>query len=209
MPSSVIPREYLGRARLLRSRIAATDLAMNRTLREIHDLLVSELRQRDTLSPTVVTRARILWRRIPGEFGATKLRSTRHSFKADGCWLVSGTYHHPEWRYQDEERGIIIVTVSVNADRHGVGVRIDPLLNLGLHSLSRWYERASETSEAALRGGLVALLKASGRCPWPSPAGFWLGEDHEVTVANRTCCVRVVRTFVNHDMAFADQQAAA
>jgi hypothetical protein len=203
------PAEFRGRARLLRQKIAANDVVLTRTFRELHDLFMPELRHGGTLSPTTITRARIIWRRLPEGFGEAKVRSTRHAFSVDGAWLVSGHYRNGAWDAGAEEAGILVVTVRMIANKHGVQVDIDPLLSLGVHALARWFERAPTTTEPALRAELVALLSATGKCPWRGAEGLWLGVDEQVRINERMVPVRLARTFIPASMAHSDQRAAA
>jgi hypothetical protein len=202
------PAEFRGRARLLRQRVFANDAVLNRVLRELTQLFAPDLRQNGTISPTTITRARIIWRGVPDSFGKSKVRTTRHSFAIDGAWLVGARFHHADWDANTDEPGVLLTTVRYSASRHGLKMQVDPLLNVSLHALSRWFERAPSTTDAALHAELVALLTAAGGGPWQGTEGIWLGSEEEVRSGKSTAKIRLVRTYLPSSAAYRDKAAA-
>jgi hypothetical protein len=201
---------YQGLARLFRARVIAANAEYSKAAAVIARPLVRRGQRTPIPRQGALIDAHRLWSRLPS-FGLLDraLELEKRSLRIHELRLSASDFRAECWSAGVLEPGISVVGIVLDIRPRVFGFDVLSLCSISRHALGRWFQRAVDTSEAALWDDLRTLAKAHAALAAGDATTFevrtksgahWLGdmldcEDprHAPGGVDR---VRAVRTFM-------------
>jgi hypothetical protein len=178
---SVLPREFLGKARAFRHRVEAEDAAYTIAVRVLTAPIIARLRKfpRRGMRPFVLPAFIEGWRYMDQRNYRTdltaRLERTRASITERR--IASGRVRLRDWGEDDSEPGVGVDLVEVSIDGNKLSLSQRPLCLFSLHAIGRRLQRARDTDDAAILHDLdlAARVDLAGL----DPGGFKIATDED------------------------------
>lgn len=215
VPPASVPREYLGRARLLRQKLERADDAIVRQ----HSILgrrfaARQARGKITLRPSMIRDVEAeINAAIAAQFGQRLpciVTATKKHTRFSTLRLITHSAQGADWEGDLDtnwEDGVELVALFLCADREGIHQIIRPLATWNLHALGRFYQRSFKNSETDLLDALWAVVPQFKEAMdaededfgLATPAGGrWFGHKTDITNGSGTFVALDVRTYFDH-----------
>jgi hypothetical protein len=181
-----VPWHCQSRATRLIERVAAGDVELAKTIRDITTRLMPRAR-RKPYSPIRREDAIDLER----DWRERLNTETRLGFVCDqlpkglmisDCRATVLDFAFGDWPAGHKERGLLLVLIRLRLARNDIGLTVDRLAFISAHALGRCFERAPDIDEAALMEGMRRLViehdNLTLRTPFHCrvPGGWWVGD---------------------------------
>ncbi len=204
-PGSRIPAEFVGRARSLRARLAASSLAWTRGSVDLLAPFCAANTGRLSRG-TLLARLPTAWKALPTN-GCLHLDIARgNPTRIVEARAIPYSIRDATWAADADEASIALVVRRVAVQvrpRVAVDDRTEITVIVGLHALGRFYQRSFGDGERSLVLALAALLDEKNRIrgrgrfdvdvPCAQGQGTWRGGTAKL---DRTHPVLAIRTFV-------------
>lgn len=199
---SLVPVEFVGKARALRNRLVAVDPIAVRAMSRARPLVMAPA-SRGHLPPTAVRMAVAVWRdQVPpigrlafaSDCGARRLRIVEVRACGAGFRLSA-------WDDEAHEPGVAIraYVLDIDLERRRSAFTAEPLASVGLHALARRFERGRRTTDADVLDELVVIAGfeagAGDSFAIPVPTGRWVGHPCDVSHKGNDVLIHAVRSF--------------
>src|SRR3984885_14419177 len=202
--ASVVPREYVGRARDRLRRLGEADARIEPAVRSVMAPLLRRLDRHPVLRRDMLVDAERRWRNIVPAFGRLAMEVDGENLRAP-CFIelrvVCGVFHCAIWPDDGQEPGVLVGWHAVEFDQGSVVSRFVSLAAVSLHALARRYQRGRDTSETSIFADLAGLaddfrqVVTLPRFAVAVPGGTWVGEPMNTGEAT----VLAVRTYFDAD----------
>ena len=204
-----LPREYLGRARLFRNRLAVEDIQSRTAVNKIVTEFRARAKKNKPPRASSVTDAIRAWRDGLGSFGrlALEIDEQKSSLQIRELRLTAAQATFDNWKPEVSEAAVCVVLMRLQADSKTFQFTTTKLAGVGLHALARRYQRAFETSDEAIKKDLRTLadaatvddhlaLRDSFRIPASAGAGLWVGSSTVISEGTGHQRILSVRSFI-------------
>jgi hypothetical protein len=199
MPERV-PAEFVGRARDLRRRLAATEVILEPAMHRALAPLQRRLQRHPIIRKETLIDAIRAWHALPafGRIRSSIDTSNRRAPLFDDLRVCPGRYRDIGWAEGDFEDAVAVVLISASVVGRDMVIAAHPIVTASLHAIARKFERG-RSAEAALLAELgelalcnfAAIADAGGDFSHAVAGGHWLGhvvegKKGEVVVSLRT-----------------------
>jgi hypothetical protein len=201
---SVVPREFVGRARDLLRRLGEVDARIEPAVRGVMEPLLRRLDRHPVLRRDMLIDAERRWRNVVPAFGRLAMEVDGENLRAP-CFIelrvVCGISHCATWPDEGQELGVLVGWHAVEFDEQAVASRLVSLAAVSLHALARRYQRGWDTSDTAIFADLAVLahdFRQAVMLPRFAVAvsgGTWVGEPMNAGEST----VLAVRTYYDAD----------
>jgi hypothetical protein len=202
----MLPREFLGRARALRQRVAVADAGISDAI----TIALEPLRRRLAWHPVqradkLVDAARS-WRLGVPDLGRVMLLhdlDDRRSPVFREMRVTASGYRNTGWEGDDYERGVSVTVISASVRDRRIIVQTADAVFVPLHAIARRFQRAHATTDADVLDDITTLAVHRARIldadnfTIELRGGSWRGRS--VMVGRRR--LPIVRTFIDHGLA--------
>jgi len=162
-PKQPVPKEFLGRARLVLQAIALASDQINTAAQAVFAPLGSRCQRNQPLSAADLKTARDTWKRLMPEYGLLsshiEQRIAPKRLQITELRVSSGQYHKHSWNNDVREHALMIKRVTLVAEKHHAECPAPTIVVIGLHALARWFQRSPDTSEARLFSDLHQIAR--------------------------------------------------
>jgi hypothetical protein len=154
-----IPAEFLGRGRSFRNRIINADDQAVRTMTRVFSPLARRAERSSVPRRELLQGAARHWRQqMPADgFLDSNIQLSRRELHIREVRLGGGTSCQPAWNEGVTEPVIAIMLIDLHVAPEICRLMTDPAALVCQHALGRWYQRALNTSDAALVSDLSRL----------------------------------------------------
>jgi hypothetical protein len=201
---SVVPREFIGRARDLLKRLGEADARIEPAVRAVMMPLLRRLDRRPVLRRDMLIDAERRWRNLVPAFGRLAMEVDGENLRSP-CFIelrvVRGVSRRATWPDEGQEPGVLVGWHAVEFDERAMASWFVSLASVSLHALARRYQRGWDTSDTAIFAELAVLAHdfrqavALPRFAVAVPGGAWVGEPMNAGES----MVLAVRTFYDAD----------
>jgi hypothetical protein len=178
---AIVPAEFVGKARALRSRLLAIDLATGPAIDMITKPVVERWRRHPVpRAETLAGLARIWPLHIPS-FGLLDraIDLDKRSLRILELRAGANNFHFAGWRDDAKEPGVSLTAICLEIAPHRFRFDMLTIASVSLHCLSRRYQRGMAITDADVFADLRSLAQAHGKLDRAQP-----GEDFTVQVAD-------------------------
>jgi hypothetical protein len=198
--SSRVPAEFVGRARVLRARVAGAHTAWVDAAGQLTAPLLPRGGFTPVFDPRLLWLIEARWKELP-EWGRLRaVASTIDSDKLSIAELRIIPFRHRMAGWSQDELAVALGVIAVAMQRPSTFlIEVKLAATLGLHALARRYERGADRRDLAVLRDVLpialaapAALRAGGEFEVGAGDGRWIGS---VMDCDRRSCL-VVRTFV-------------
>ena len=158
---SRVPFEFVGRARVFRDRVLATNEPTLEAIKRIYQTLAVRARRSPLPRKELLRAATAAWKRDIPDFGRLdrQIDEKRNTSKLVEIRLGGGYVHYPGWL--EAEKGIGIVVINLQCEPGRCELKSQIICLIGLHALGRWMQRTHDQNEINLLRDLAALAHES------------------------------------------------
>lgn len=156
---SRVPYEFVGRARVFRDRVLATNEPTLDAIKRIYGILAVRARRSPIPRKELLREATTAWKRNIPDFGRLdrQIDTKRNSLKLVEIRLGGGHVQYPGWL--GAEKGIGIVVIDLRCEPGRCELKSKIICLVGLHALGRWMQRSRDQTETNLLSDLAALAQ--------------------------------------------------
>ena len=206
-----MPYEFVGRARLFRDHVLATNEPTLDAIKHIYAALAVRARRSPNPRKELLQEATTAWKRNIPDFGRLnrQIYTKGNRLNLVEIRLGGGHLQYPGWL--EAEKGIGIVIINLRCEPGRCELKSQIFCLVGLHALGRWMQRSRDQTEANLLNDLAALaqqrdqlLECGDRLDDQSfvsrvPGGNWVGQVVRLRSERTGTKSRVlsVRSFLN------------
>jgi hypothetical protein len=205
----MVPVEYIGRARALRTALVAQHAAAVAEADRLSVPLRARFALGQTPSPGAFAKVAAAWRdRIPsaGRLGLT-INHARTRLTIAETRAAPTEFRFDTWGDGDHETAIVITQTTLAVSARRFEFDEVPAAAVPLHALARRFQRGWHVSDAAICADLSALavpcvdtLDRGGDFDVPLRDGRWVGTVTEIDYRGEPVRILVVRSFKSDDM---------
>jgi hypothetical protein len=159
--SDKVPAEFVGKARVFRSRMIAATTGVGMQMNAISQYSFGLYKRRNTAPrPEHLVAIEQQWRSIPPA-GCLRLtvRRDKRSMSIEDTRIAATTSKNTQWG-DASEKSICIVESSLALMKRHAETTATTLAAVSLHALGRWYQRAFSTNDIAMMLDLALVVKA-------------------------------------------------
>jgi hypothetical protein len=199
-----VPAEFMGRARDLRRRIAASEGSVEPAMHRLLAPIARRLQHNPTIRPGTLTDVQSAWRSLGGMGRvrcSTDITNRRRPEFSD-VRIRPGIYRGLEW-HGDYEPGLAVMLITASVSGADLVLSAWTIAVASLHAIARRYQRGSGTTDAKvleeigqLALGFPTIAPDGGDFTFPVSGGLWCG--HVVETRNNQV-VLAARTFIDAD----------
>jgi hypothetical protein len=202
-----VPSEFIGRARDLRRRLAASEASVEANMHRALAPIARRLERHPVVREGTLLDAARAWRSLPS-FGRVRCSvdiANRRRPEFSDVRVRPGVYRGLQWR-GDYEPGLAVMLFVASVSGGDMLLAAWTVAVASLHAVARRYQRApatdatvlAEIGELALR--FPEIAPAGGEFMLPVPGGVWCGH---VIESRDDQVIVVARTFLDHAPAIA------
>jgi hypothetical protein len=159
--SDKVPAEFVGKARVFRSRMIAATTGVGLQMNAISQYSFGLYRRRNAAPrPEHLVAIEQQWRSIPPA-GCLRLtvRRDRRSMSIEDTRITATTSKNIEWG-DASEKSICLIESSLALTKRHAETMTTTLAAVSLHALGRWYQRAFTTHGTAMMLDLALVVRA-------------------------------------------------
>jgi hypothetical protein len=205
----MVPVEFVGKARAFRMAVAAAHPAAVAAVDRIAQPLRGQARLRQNPSASGLARTAAAWSNQVPATGRLDLavKLTTSSLRITETRVGPVEFRFDAWDKGDVETAVVVTRTKLAVAAGRFEFDSVPLAAVSLHGLARWFQRASDVSDAAILTNLRALASYSsetlldgGEFAEPAGDGQWVGVVTEIEDRGEAVPILVVRTFLPTEM---------